>query len=182
METQSEVEHTGRMKEEDTRTCLTEPDRFEDGEWLTEHQTCRLGPGSRLDSLLSRLRKDSRHIQIGDCIISLINPRLAWNRAKSKTGLFRSYSRQRSKSLRGRIPAPGACAGPNGFGIKKILFGWEYLTAENKNILQSFDTINVNRCLFKYCFGTYINPWALTVDWGLCAHWSLYGPLRKIRF
>ena len=123
METQSEVEHTGRMKEEDTRTCLTEPDRFEDGEWLTEHQTCRLGPGRRLDSLL---RKNSRQIQIGDCIISLI----AWNRTKSKTGLFRSYSRQRSKSLRGRIPAPGACAGPNGFGIKKILFGWEYLTAE----------------------------------------------------
>ena len=48
METQSEVEVTGAVKEEDTRTCLTEPDRFEDGEWLTERQTCRLG-GSRLD-------------------------------------------------------------------------------------------------------------------------------------
>ena len=83
METQSEVEHTGRMKEEDTRTCLTEPDRFEDGEWLTEHQTCRLGPGSRLDSLLHRLRKDKRQIQIGDCIISLINQG-AWNRQKVK--------------------------------------------------------------------------------------------------
>ena len=57
METQSEVELTGAVKEEDTRTCLTEPgDQLDDGEWLTERQTCRLG-GSRLDN-------DSQGVQI----------------------------------------------------------------------------------------------------------------------
>ena len=56
METQSEVEVTGAVKEEDTRTCLTEPDRYDDDEaWMTsQHQTCRIGGGARLDSIQAK--------------------------------------------------------------------------------------------------------------------------------
>ena len=44
LETRSETYHS-YTREEDTRTCLTEPDRVEHvEEWLTEKQTCTLNP------------------------------------------------------------------------------------------------------------------------------------------
>ena len=140
METQSEVEHTGRMKEEDTRTCLTEPDRFEDGEWLTEHQTCRLGPGRRLDSLL---RKNSRQIQIGDCIISLI----AWNRAQkvklacsevTHVNVQRVYADEYQLQVRVQVQM--------GLESRKFCLVENIWLPKSR---ASFDTINVNRCLFR---------------------------------
>ena len=43
METQSETEISSTPKEDDTRTCLTEPDQSEKVEyWLQEKQTCSL--------------------------------------------------------------------------------------------------------------------------------------------
>ena len=43
METQSETEISSTPKEDDTRTCLTEPDQTEKVEyWLQEKQTCSL--------------------------------------------------------------------------------------------------------------------------------------------